>query len=85
VVRAVCRLLDELHPQSRPIGPDGAPAPHEQLIAHVEDRPGHDLRYALDAGKLRRELGWAPEESFESGLRKTVQWFLQWYEAPPRG
>jgi len=85
VVRAVCRLLDELHPESRPIGPDGAPASHEQLITHVEDRPGHDLRYALDAGKLRQELGWAPQESFESGLRKTVQWFLQWYEAPPRG
>jgi len=80
VVRAVCRLLDELHPQSRPTGPYGTPVSHEHLITHVEDRPGHDLRYALDAGKLQRELGWQPQESFESGLRKTVEWFLQWHQ-----
>ncbi len=70
VVHALCTLLDELLP--------GSPhRPHAGLIRHVEDRPGHDLRYAMDAGKLRRELGWRPAESFESGLRKTVQWYLQ--------
>jgi dTDP-glucose 4,6-dehydratase len=69
VVRAVCRLLDELVP--------GSPhAPHERLITLVADRPGHDHRYAIDAGKIERELGWAPRESFETGLRRTVQWYL---------
>lgn len=70
VVHALCALLDELLP-------DSPHCPHAGLIRHVEDRPGHDLRYAMDAGKLRRELGWRPAESFESGLRKTVQWYLQ--------
>jgi dTDP-glucose 4,6-dehydratase len=69
VVKAICALLDELHPQSPVI-------PHAQLITFVKDRPGHDLRYAIDAGKIERELGWVPEESFETGLRKTVQWYL---------
>ncbi|MBX6321327.1 MAG: dTDP-glucose 4,6-dehydratase [Rhodospirillaceae bacterium] len=69
VVRAVCRLLDGLRPR-----PDGRP--HESAITFVADRPGHDLRYALDAGKLRRELGWAPIESFDSGLAKTVRWYV---------
>ena len=69
VVKAICTLLDELHPQS-PV------TPHAQLITFVKDRPGHDLRYAIDAGKIERELGWVPEESFETGLRKTVQWYL---------
>lgn len=76
VVRAICALLDELHPQS-PV------TPHAQLIQFVTDRPGHDRRYAIDAGKIERELGWVPEESFESGLRKTVQWYLdnrQWWQ-----
>lgn len=67
VVRAVCALLDE----SRPEG-----APHARLITFVADRPGHDRRYAVDAGKIRRELGWRPRESFASGLAKTVQWYL---------
>jgi dTDP-glucose 4,6-dehydratase len=67
VVRELCALLDELHPAGRP---------HEKLISHVTDRPGHDARYAIDAGKIRRELGWAPRETFASGLRKTVQWYL---------
>jgi dTDP-glucose 4,6-dehydratase len=70
VVRAICALLDELHPQSPVI-------PHEQLITFVRDRPGHDRRYAIDASKIARELGWVPQESFETGLRKTVQWYLQ--------
>lgn len=69
VVRAVCGLLDELHPQS-PL------TPHADLITFVDDRPGHDLRYAIDAGKIERELGWTPQETFASGLRKTVQWYL---------
>lgn len=76
VVRAICALLDELHPQS-PV------TPHAQLIRYVTDRPGHDRRYAIDAGKIARELGWMPQESFETGLRKTVQWYLdnrQWWQ-----
>ena len=76
VVEGVCALLDELAPR-----PDGAP--HARLIAHVADRPGHDFRYAIDAAKIRRELGWRPRESFESGLRKTVEWYLanrDWWE-----
>lgn len=71
VVRAVCALLDELAP-ARPTGVDR----YESLITFVADRPGHDLRYAIDAGKIQRELGWTPRETFESGLRKTVQWYL---------
>ncbi len=67
VVRTVCAILDELRPAGRP---------HERLITFVADRPGHDLRYAIDAGKIARELGWAPRETFESGLRRTVQWYL---------
>lgn len=76
VVHAICDLLDELHPQSRPAGENGQPASHKALITFVTDRPGHDLRYAIDAAKIGRELGWTPQETFESGLRKTVQWYL---------
>ena len=76
LVRLICRLLDEALPH--------APhRPHERLIAFVEDRPGHDWRYAMDDGKLRRELGWRPSESLETGLRKTVRWYLDnrgWWE-----
>lgn len=71
VVRAICALLEELAPQK----PAGI-ARYEDLITYVQDRPGHDLRYAIDASKIERELGWVPEETFESGLRKTVQWYL---------
>ncbi len=60
-----------------PHASQGTPlTPHASLITHVPDRPGHDLRYAIDAGKIERELGWRPEETFESGIRKTVQWYL---------
>jgi len=68
VVRELCALLDELAPARRP---------HEKLVTYVQDRPGHDARYAIDAGKIRRELGWTPAETFATGLRKTVQWYLQ--------
>ena len=69
VVRAICGLLDEMAPDPR-IGR------HESLIQFVEDRPGHDLRYAIEPGKIERELGWRATESFDSGLRKTVSWYL---------
>ncbi|WP_445396757.1 dTDP-glucose 4,6-dehydratase [Zobellella sp. An-6] len=68
VVHAICRLLDELAPSPF--------SPYASLITHVADRPGHDRRYAIDAGKIARELGWTPQETFESGLRKTVAWYL---------
>ncbi|WP_165678151.1 dTDP-glucose 4,6-dehydratase [Metapseudomonas otitidis] len=71
VVRGICALLEELAP-AKPAGI----ARFEDLITHVKDRPGHDLRYAIDAGKIERELGWTPQETFHSGLRKTVQWYL---------
>lgn len=71
VVRAICALLEELAPQK----PAGV-ANYEDLITYVQDRPGHDQRYAIDAGKIERELGWVPQETFETGLRKTVQWYL---------
>jgi dTDP-glucose 4,6-dehydratase len=64
----VCALLDELRPD--PAGP------YARLVTHVTDRPGHDRRYAIDARKLERELGWRPAETFDSGIRKTVQWYL---------
>ena len=67
VVNAACALLDEAQPNR---------SPHAALIAFVKDRPGHDLRYAMDASKISRELGWKPAESFDSGLRKTVAWYL---------
>ncbi len=69
-VHAVCALLDELHPRA-----DGRS--YREQVTHVTDRRGHDRRYAIDAGKIARELGWRPAETFESGLRKTVQWYLQ--------
>jgi dTDP-glucose 4,6-dehydratase len=70
VVETICDILDELRP--------GSPhCPHKQLIRFVKDRPGHDRRYAIDATKLERELGWRPCETFSTGLRKTVQWYLE--------
>ncbi|HVX40270.1 MAG TPA: dTDP-glucose 4,6-dehydratase [Gemmatimonadaceae bacterium] len=79
VVRAICRTLDALHPAGRP---------HESLITFVADRPGHDARYAIDASKIRRELGWAPSETFDSGLVATVQWYIanqRWAERVQSG
>lgn len=69
VVRTICSILDELSPRS-----DGKS--YAEQIIHVADRPGHDRRYAIDASKLERELGWKPAETFDSGIRKTVQWYL---------
>lgn len=69
VVKTLCALLDELLPESQF-------RPHKQLVTYVADRPGHDRRYAINAEKLERELGWTPQESFETGLRKTVEWYL---------
>ena len=71
VVRTICRLLEELVPNK----PEGV-AKYEDLITYVKDRPGHDVRYAIDAAKIGRELGWKPQETFESGIRKTVEWYL---------
>ena len=69
VVNALCAILDELRPDARG-------ARHSSLITYVPDRPGHDRRYAMNAGRIRSELGWKPRERFETGLRKTVQWYL---------
>ena len=69
VVQAVCALLDEL-------APDSPHRPHAKLITFVEDRPGHDKRYAIDPAKIERELGWRPRVSFEEGLRRTVAWYV---------
>jgi dTDP-glucose 4,6-dehydratase len=88
VVHTLCELLDELRPVSSNAKTCGSDAPvanqdadltirsYKDLITHVQDRPGHDLRYAIDASKIQRELGWTPEETFESGIRKTVEWYL---------
>lgn len=79
VVQAICDLLEELAPNK----PNGIAA-YRDLITYVTDRPGHDLRYAIDASKIQRELGWVPAESFETGLRKTVIWYLEhrdWWQA----
>lgn len=70
VVHSICDLLDELRP-------DPARPPRRELIDFVADRPGHDLRYAIDAGRIERDLGWRPKESFETGLRKTVEWYIE--------
>jgi dTDP-glucose 4,6-dehydratase len=77
VVQGICTALDELSPEHRP---------HNRLITFVTDRPGHDHRYAIDASKLERELGWRAEETFASGLTKTVQWYLEneWWWSPLR-
>ncbi|EPF6423323.1 dTDP-glucose 4,6-dehydratase [Acinetobacter baumannii] len=71
VVHAICTLLEELAPNK----PEGV-AQYKDLITYVKDRPGHDVRYAIDATKIKNDLGWVPQESFETGLRKTVEWYL---------
>jgi dTDP-glucose 4,6-dehydratase len=79
VVRAICSLLDELAPPTERhlTTADGTPLnSYASLLTHVSDRPGHDRRYAIDASKIQNELNWLPIETFESGLRKTVQWYL---------
>ncbi len=78
VVYGICNLLEELAPE-KPVGV----SQYADLITFVADRPGHDLRYAIDASKIQRDLNWIPQETFETGLRKTVQWYLdnqQWVE-----
>lgn len=69
VVKTICQILDQLNPQANG-------QPYESLITFVKDRPGHDLRYAIDATKIKNDLGWTPEETFDSGIRKTVEWYL---------
>jgi dTDP-glucose 4,6-dehydratase len=81
VVKAICDIVDEIRPQP-------GSAPRQRLITYVQDRPGHDRRYAIDAGKIARELSWKPAEAFESGLRKTVRWYLEnseWVESVRTG
>jgi dTDP-glucose 4,6-dehydratase len=76
VVRTLCAILDDREPAK-----DGKP--YAELITYVTDRPGHDMRYAIDASKIQRDLGWVPEETFETGLAKTVDWYLanqQWVD-----
>jgi dTDP-glucose 4,6-dehydratase len=80
IVQTVCALLDELKPDRQ--------GSHRRLITFVKDRPGHDRRYAIDARKIERELGWRPAETFDSGIRKTVHWYLshpEWVEAVQSG
>jgi dTDP-glucose 4,6-dehydratase len=75
LVRTICALLDERRPDA---------APHDRLITFVEDRPGHDLRYAIDANRIRDELGWSPSVTVEEGLARTVDWYLaneDWWRA----
>lgn len=78
VVKAVCAVLDELRPRGT--------GKYEDLITYVKDRPGHDLRYAIDPSKLMRDLGWSPKETFDTGIRRTVQWYLdnEWWWRPIR-
>ncbi|MFP9230426.1 dTDP-glucose 4,6-dehydratase [Pectobacterium cacticida] len=83
VVQTICALLEELAP-NKPAGVEH----YLDLITYVKDRPGHDMRYAIDAGKIERELGWRPEETFETGMRKTVSWYLnneKWWRSVQDG
>ena len=69
IVHSVCSILDDLRP-------DDPVVPHRELITFIKDRPGHDRRYAIDAGKIEKDLGWKPRETFETGIRKTIEWYL---------
>ena len=85
VVQTVCRILDELIPEKPLNLSTSQPVTHfEELISHVADRPGHDLRYAIDPAKLMTELGWKPRHTFDTGIRATVQWYLEnkWWWGP---
>jgi len=90
VVKTICAILDDLKPRSSDShsreGGNLNRSSYSDLITFVADRPGHDMRYAIDAGKIERELGWKPAETFETGLRKTVQWYLdnKWWWEPLR-
>jgi dTDP-glucose 4,6-dehydratase len=77
VVEAICDLVDEMAPERRSVS-------RRNLITFVDDRPGHDERYGMDTSKIVRDLGWRPRESFDTGLRKTVEWYVTnpgWWEA----
>ena len=76
VVKTICRLLEELVPNNTNSRASGNESGFEGLITYVQDRPGHDVRYAIDARKIDKELNWKPEETFETGMKKTVQWYL---------
>jgi len=81
IVKTICSILDEIFPNS-------PHRPHESLITFAKDRPGHDRRYAIDTTKIENELGWKPKESFETGIRKTIQWYLdnpEWVESVQTG
>ncbi|ODP99277.1 dTDP-glucose 4,6-dehydratase [Salinivibrio sp. SS2] len=75
VVKTICAIMDELTPMHERGYPEGTQ--HASLITYVQDRPGHDIRYAIDASKIEEKLGWVPDETFESGIRKTVEWYLE--------
>jgi dTDP-glucose 4,6-dehydratase len=76
-VKTICNILDELLPITKKTEIDsGTVVTYKEQITFVKDRPGHDVRYAIDASKIERELGWKPKESFETGIRKTVEWYL---------
>ena len=80
IVETICDIIDEMAPR--------AAAPRRKLITFVKDRPGHDRRYAMDAHKIERELGWRPKETFESGIHKTIRWYLEnedWVRAVTSG
>ena len=75
MVETICRELDEISPRTE--------GRYSDLITFVKDRPGHDFRYAIDASRIKKELGWQPEEQFESGIQRTIEWYLnnqQWVE-----
>jgi dTDP-glucose 4,6-dehydratase len=89
VVHTLCDILEELQPLEHAFVSVGAglagdkPRRYRDMITYVQDRPGHDVRYAIDASKIERELGWKPQETFETGLHKTVQWYLdnrEWWQ-----
>ena len=77
VVNTICNLLEELVPANKYSKSSGSEAGFKGLITYVKDRPGHDIRYAIDASKIEKELSWKPEETFETGMRKTVKWYLE--------